>query len=158
MPQPVAALVEAINQPDRDDTALAGTIPEWIRDGRWMTHALCKTSAGDGITWFTQPQKPGAAARAIAVCNRCPVQTECLLYALAHGCRRAGIWGGMSDKKRDRLRHYLATIGLALPVRTCRWCHQKFTVARLDNVAKFCSPEHRLAARRMRRHQTDRAR
>lgn len=156
MTSPVAALVEAINQPD-DNTPDLG-VPEHIRDGSWMGQALCKTAAGDGLTWFTAPQKPGAAAAAIAVCNRCPVQTECLLYALAHGCRRAGIWGGMSDKKRDRLRHYLATIGLALPVRTCRWCHRKFTVARLDNVAKFCSPEHRLAARRHRRQQTDRNR
>lgn len=156
MANPVTALVEAIHQPP-DDPHLIGMVPENIRDGRWMTQALCKT-APPHVTWFTQPQKPGAAATAIAICNRCPVQTECLLYALAHGCRRAGIWGGMSDKKRDRLRHYLATIGLGLPVRTCQWCHHKFEVARLDNVAKFCKPEHRLAARRHRRQQTDRNR
>ena len=37
------------------------------------------------------------------VCQRCPVRTECLSYALDHD-ERFGIWGGLSERERRRLR------------------------------------------------------
>jgi WhiB family redox-sensing transcriptional regulator len=38
-----------------------------------------------------------------AVCNACPVRTECLDYALAAD-EREGMWGGLSPEERKRLR------------------------------------------------------
>lgn len=33
------------------------------------------------------------------VCRRCPVQRECLAYALESG-QESGVWGGMSESER----------------------------------------------------------
>ena len=38
-------------------------------------------------------------ADAKLVCNRCPVVTECLTWALDSG-QDAGVWGGMSERER----------------------------------------------------------
>jgi WhiB family redox-sensing transcriptional regulator len=37
------------------------------------------------------------------VCQSCEVQTECLEYALAND-ERFGIWGGLSERERRRLK------------------------------------------------------
>ncbi|HEY3482444.1 MAG TPA: WhiB family transcriptional regulator, partial [Streptomyces sp.] len=43
------------------------------------------------------------AARAKAVCHRCPVRSDCLAEALVSG-QRAGVWGEMSEDERRSLR------------------------------------------------------
>lgn len=40
---------------------------------------------------------------AIEACNSCPVQLECLDYALEHNIDH-GIWGGTSERARRRMR------------------------------------------------------
>jgi len=40
--------------------------------------------------------------QARAVCARCPVQEECLEYALKHNIE-FGVWGGMSRKEREQI-------------------------------------------------------
>jgi WhiB family redox-sensing transcriptional regulator len=37
------------------------------------------------------------------VCRSCDVRAECLEYALEHD-ERFGIWGGMSERERRRLK------------------------------------------------------
>ena len=48
------------------------------------------------------------------MCGGCEVKTECLEYALRHG-EKFGIWGGMSERERRRIRRQraLARRGLA---------------------------------------------
>jgi WhiB family redox-sensing transcriptional regulator len=46
------------------------------------------------------------AAEAKRVCHRCPVIDECLEWALAVG--EEGIWGGLDDEERRRLRRRAA--------------------------------------------------
>jgi WhiB family transcriptional regulator, redox-sensing transcriptional regulator len=43
-------------------------------------------------------------ARAKRVCLRCPVRLACLDWAL-HTGQDAGIWGGLTDQERRRLRY-----------------------------------------------------
>jgi WhiB family redox-sensing transcriptional regulator len=41
--------------------------------------------------------------RAKSVCGRCPVRTECLEWALVT-CQDAGVWGGLDEEERRRIR------------------------------------------------------
>lgn len=67
--------------------------------GDWATDALCAQT--DPEAWF--PEKGGSTKRAKAVCGRCPVTAACLEYALTHD-DLAGIWGGLSQRERRKLR------------------------------------------------------
>jgi WhiB family transcriptional regulator, redox-sensing transcriptional regulator len=40
--------------------------------------------------------------KAIGICNGCPVQQECLEYALQN--ERFGVWGGVSERGRVRIK------------------------------------------------------
>ncbi len=43
------------------------------------------------------------AARAIEICNLCPVRAECLEWAL-DTCQDAGVWGGLGEEDRREIR------------------------------------------------------
>ncbi|MFD7165235.1 WhiB family transcriptional regulator [Streptomyces violascens] len=43
-------------------------------------------------------------AAAKRVCGRCPVSRQCLSYAL-HSGQASGMWGGLAEEERARLRH-----------------------------------------------------
>jgi WhiB family transcriptional regulator, redox-sensing transcriptional regulator len=45
--------------------------------------------------------------RAKAVCSSCPVQSQCLSYALRHR-QEQGIWGGLTEDERRLLSRRLA--------------------------------------------------
>ena len=45
----------------------------------------------------------GSTRAAKRICQTCTVQTECLEYALAND-ERFGIWGGLSERERRRLK------------------------------------------------------
>ena len=49
------------------------------------------------------PEKGGSTREAKKVCQSCHVRSECLDYALAND-ERFGIWGGMSERERRRLK------------------------------------------------------
>jgi WhiB family transcriptional regulator, redox-sensing transcriptional regulator len=49
------------------------------------------------------PLRGESTAPAKAACRGCVVREECLEYALANG-EKFGIWGGMSERERRRLR------------------------------------------------------
>jgi WhiB family redox-sensing transcriptional regulator len=65
----------------------------------WQIQALC--SQTDPEAFF--PEKGGSTREAKRVCGRCDVRGECLTYALAHD-ERFGIWGGLSERERRRLK------------------------------------------------------
>ncbi|HEX7322905.1 MAG TPA: WhiB family transcriptional regulator [Mycobacterium sp.] len=66
---------------------------------QWQDRALCAQT--DPEAFF--PEKGGSTREAKKICQRCPVRTECLEYALAHD-ERFGIWGGLSERERRRLK------------------------------------------------------
>ncbi|WP_449372127.1 WhiB family transcriptional regulator [Arthrobacter psychrolactophilus] len=65
----------------------------------WQTDALCAQT--DPEAFF--PEKGGSTRDAKKVCAACNVKAQCLEYALAND-ERFGIWGGLSERERRRLR------------------------------------------------------
>lgn len=65
----------------------------------WQDRALCAQT--DPEAFF--PEKGGSTREAKRVCRSCEVRAECLEYALAHD-ERFGIWGGLSERERRRLK------------------------------------------------------
>ena len=49
------------------------------------------------------PEKGGSTREAKRVCATCEVREECLQYALAND-ERFGIWGGLSERERRKLK------------------------------------------------------
>lgn len=70
-----------------------------IQDETWQDEAICAQT--DPEAFF--PEKGGSTREAKKICLGCPVRQECLDYALAHD-ERFGIWGGLSERERRRLK------------------------------------------------------
>ena len=87
---PIRLGVPGVRRPveDADDSPLA-----------WQVDALC--SQTDPEAFF--PEKGGSTRDAKRICTTCEVRTECLEYALQND-ERFGIWGGLSERERRRLR------------------------------------------------------
>lgn len=77
----------------------------------WMVDALCAQIGAD--EWF--PDKGESNTVAKLTCRRCPVRSECLEYALDHD-ERHGIWGGLSERERRKLKTQRRRDGLPLRV------------------------------------------
>ena len=65
----------------------------------WHDRALCAQT--DPEAFF--PEKGGSTREAKKICTGCEVRSECLSYALAND-ERFGIWGGLSERERRRLK------------------------------------------------------
>ena len=65
----------------------------------WQERALCAQT--DPEAFF--PEKGGSTREAKKICVGCEVKAECLEYALEHD-ERFGIWGGLSERERRRLK------------------------------------------------------
>ena len=68
-------------------------------EASWQERALC--SQTDPEAFF--PEKGGSTREAKKICVGCEVKPECLEYALEHD-ERFGIWGGLSERERRKLR------------------------------------------------------
>ena len=66
---------------------------------RWVPLAACKDIADPDVFFATDGRSHIDLLKRI--CDICPVQAECLDYALAHN--EYGWWGGTSRKERRRL-------------------------------------------------------
>ena len=66
---------------------------------QWYELALCAQT--DPEAFF--PEKCGSTREAKRVCASCPVARQCLEYALEND-ERFGIWGGMSERERRKLK------------------------------------------------------
>ena len=87
---------ERVALPSR--TALA-TDPEDEPLLSWQDKALCAQT--DPEAFF--PEKGGSTREAKRICVSCEVKQECLEYALMQD-ERFGIWGGLSERERRRLK------------------------------------------------------
>ena len=65
----------------------------------WQDQALCAQT--DPEAFF--PEKGGSTREAKRICVGCEVKQECLEYALMQD-ERFGIWGGLSERERRRLK------------------------------------------------------
>ncbi len=70
-----------------------------VEDLGWQERALCAQT--DPEAFF--PEKGGSTREAKKVCRACDVRAECLEYALSQD-ERFGIWGGLSERERRRLK------------------------------------------------------
>ena len=79
-------------------------------DRSWQDFANCL--GVDPDLFF--PERGASTKEAKSVCGGCEVKMECLEYALRHG-EKFGIWGGMSERERRRIRRQRALVrrGLA---------------------------------------------
>ena len=68
-------------------------------DQDWQEQALCAQT--DPEAFF--PEKGGSTREAKRICRACGVRDECLEYALEND-ERFGIWGGLSERERRRLK------------------------------------------------------
>lgn len=68
-------------------------------EDQWQERALCAQT--DPEAFF--PEKGGSTREAKRICLGCEVRDACLDYALAHD-ERFGIWGGLSERERRRLK------------------------------------------------------
>ncbi len=65
---------------------------EWMyTPSEWTQQARC--AGEDPEMWFSVI--PSEQARAVAICQECPVQAACLSEALASNAE--GIWGGLTE-------------------------------------------------------------
>ncbi len=74
-------------------------VPESGEEDQWQERALCAQT--DPEAFF--PEKGGSTREAKRICLGCEVKDACLDYALAHD-ERFGIWGGLSERERRRLK------------------------------------------------------
>ncbi|HZW41136.1 MAG TPA: WhiB family transcriptional regulator [Agromyces sp.] len=65
----------------------------------WQSDALCAQT--DPEAFF--PEKGGSTRDAKKICTGCEVRSQCLEYALSND-ERFGIWGGLSERERRKLR------------------------------------------------------
>lgn len=86
-------------------TGQGSTINFVLGDEGWMAHAECRGS--DPEMFF--PGRGEDTGDAKQVCAVCPVRSDCLEYAMARG-EKFGVWGGLSEKERRRLRSRRARI------------------------------------------------
>lgn len=68
-------------------------------EDQWQERALCAQT--DPEAFF--PEKGGSTREAKRICLGCEVKDECLEYALQND-ERFGIWGGLSERERRRLK------------------------------------------------------
>jgi len=70
-----------------------------VGDRSWQVQANCL--GVDPDLFF--PERGASTREAKAVCRACVVRQDCLEYALVNG-EKFGIWGGLSERERRRLR------------------------------------------------------
>jgi len=84
----VPGVRRAVDAVDVDDDPMA-----------WQADSLCAQT--DPEAFF--PEKGGSTRDAKKICASCDVRAQCLEYALSND-ERFGIWGGLSERERRKLR------------------------------------------------------
>jgi WhiB family redox-sensing transcriptional regulator len=93
---PAASGQDVLGAVRQSDVGLPGPEAEELS---WQEQALCAET--DPEAFF--PEKGGSTREAKKICTGCEVRAECLEYALTND-ERFGIWGGLSERERRRLR------------------------------------------------------
>jgi len=81
---------------ERPDHRVRGRV---VTEENWMAFAACRGMDPD----FFFPARGVSTKDAKAVCAECPVREQCLEYAI-EGRERFGIFGGLSERERRRIR------------------------------------------------------
>lgn len=89
---PVRLGVPGVRQPVNPDSAEDNPLA-------WQSDSLCAQT--DPEAFF--PEKGGSTRDAKKICASCEVRSQCLEYALEND-ERFGIWGGLSERERRKLR------------------------------------------------------
>ena len=89
-------------------TILASSLTLANADYSWRVEAICRDTDPElffpvGTTGYALLQ----IARAKEVCGQCPVNRDCLDYALETN-QDSGIWGGTSEEERRNIRRRVA--------------------------------------------------
>ena len=88
---------------DSYEAPVAQPAPSWTEvsadEDAWRLDALCAET--DPEAFF--PEKGGSTREAKRVCTGCTVRAQCLEFALTKD-ERFGIWGGLSERERRRIR------------------------------------------------------
>lgn len=74
-----------------------------ITEESWRDDALCAQVGGD----IFYVDKGESTAPAKAVCAMCAVRLDCLDWAVRND-ERWGVWGGLSERERRRLKREIA--------------------------------------------------
>jgi len=85
-------------------TGWAARFIEGLEAQEWMERALCAQT--DPEAFFPEGRGHIAPRVARRVCAACPVEAECLDYALVND-ERFGIWGNTTPKQRQAIRRRL---------------------------------------------------
>jgi WhiB family redox-sensing transcriptional regulator len=65
----------------------------------WQDYANCR--GADADLFF--PERGASTRKAKAICGECQVRAQCLDFAIDIG-EKFGIWGGMSERERRKVR------------------------------------------------------
>jgi WhiB family transcriptional regulator, redox-sensing transcriptional regulator len=84
---------------DEDALTAVLTAVDDAADPEWQERALCAQTDPEAF----YPERGGSTREAKRICSGCHVRAECLQYALDHD-ERFGVWGGLSERERRRLR------------------------------------------------------
>jgi WhiB family redox-sensing transcriptional regulator len=102
-PQPIEITgrpqLSLVPDPPEKFDSVPATLAITPEDELWQEKALCAQT--DPEAFF--PEKGGSTREAKRICLGCEVKDACLEYALAHD-ERFGIWGGLSERERRRLK------------------------------------------------------
>ena len=82
----------------------------------WKTQGACV--GNPSYFWFSDIA--AEQARAIRVCNACPVVEQCKEYALTH--REYGVWGGLTEAARRRAQRGKPMVKIVV----CHKCHGRY--------------------------------
>jgi WhiB family redox-sensing transcriptional regulator len=67
----------------------------------WMAEAACRGTSPE--MWFPAPGDLVTTRAAMAICDGCPVRSDCEEHAIAAG-EEQGVRGGLSEKQRALMR------------------------------------------------------
>ena len=76
----------------------------WEPSADWRKDAAC--TGIDSDVFFPASEDELASQKAKDICATCPVQEVCLQYSLSTN-QAAGVWGGLDEGERRRLRRRL---------------------------------------------------
>jgi len=76
----------------------------WEPDIDWRKDASCTGVESD--IFFPAAEDESASKQAKEICAACPVREACLQYSLSTN-QAAGVWGGLDEGERRRLRRRL---------------------------------------------------
>lgn len=83
-----------------DEVSVFGLLLELLEPPAWHADAACKEHPE--VDFFASDNR--SIAQAKAVCRGCLVRGECQEWAGRQEFRLAGVWGGLTQMERQRLR------------------------------------------------------